>query len=66
MSAGTGYPATMNRRLRRLLRDTDRRLRDADTPGDVLHTFERFTEDVTALRDRLRRREERRRLAHQA
>jgi len=56
----------MNRRLRRLLRDTDRRLRDADTPGDVLHTFERFTDDVTALRDRLRRREERRRLAHQA
>jgi hypothetical protein len=56
----------MNRKLRRLLRDTDRRLRAADTPGDIRETFERFTEDVTALRDRLRRREERRRLAHQA
>lgn len=54
----------VRRRLRRLVRQADRRIREADTPDEVLATFERFTDDIAGMRRRIRMRDERRSLTY--
>lgn len=51
-------------RLRRAIRQSERRLRKADTPAAVLDVFERFTDDVARLRERVRARENRRKMSY--
>src|SRR6266511_1833341 len=46
----------ITRRLRRVLRRTDRRLRTARTPDETIAAFERFTVEIAALNERDRRR----------
>jgi hypothetical protein len=40
------------RRLRRVLRRTDRRLRTARTPDEIIAAFERFTVEIAPLNAR--------------
>jgi hypothetical protein len=46
----------ITRRLRRVLRQTDGRLRSARTPAEIIAAFERFTVEIAGLNERDRRR----------